>query len=184
MTGLIISLVFIVVCIAIVIWILKTIVSYFKYRVKEMQYLINSEKEAANAILYKYAKKGKIPSWAFDAVQSELKQYCKRAQFLDYDDYISKQELEILKLPEYFHLEESANSKTLVEECVIRFRDFDMDTYMRTGKLSDYDKETYDYLVRMWYFSYLLCNTLDEAAEAVETAFEGYVDTVKSRENK
>ncbi len=178
MKSLIVCLIVVAICSMLLIRIAKTIVSYFKNRVQEMRYVIRTENEDANAILSKYVKKGKIASWAYDIVISELKQYSKRAQFLNWEEYIDKQKLEVVKLPKYFAVEETADRKVLDEECLSRFRDFDMNTYMRTKILTDYDKETYDYLVGMWYFSYLLCNTLEEAEDSVKKVFENYVHSI------
>ena len=117
-----------------------------------------------------------MPSWAYDDVVAELKRYCRSARLLTFDDYFDKNKPEVVKLPAQFKMPMPTLPAALEETCVIRFRDFDLDSYRRTKQLSPFEQETLDYLCKMWFFSDLSCSTLQEGEDRVYGCLDSFVD--------
>lgn len=122
-----------------------------------------SERMGADAILCRYAKNGKIPSWAYDQTIKELKAYCKRAKQLNYTLYMADQKLEVVPMdPAYRY-----NPNTPFEEQKLLFatwiRDLDLETYWRTGNPAAKDQKKLTEMVKVWYFTDPHCETMEQA---------------------
>lgn len=148
----IICLAAIAACVWVLITAVKTVFGKIKLAARELKQAEDIEKRYADAIMSKYVKNGKVPSWAYDQLLRELKAYCNRAEHLSFSTYFDNHKPEAVKLPEDFKLTTSASRNQLTEACVVRFRDFDLENYSRSGQLSDYEQETMVYLSRMWFF--------------------------------
>lgn len=122
-----------------------------------------AEKMGADAILSRYAKNGKIPSWAYDQTVKELKAYCKRAKQLNYTLYMADQKLETVPMDPAFRY----NPNTPFEEQKLLFvtwiRDLDLETYWRTGKPTAKDQDKINEMVKVWYFTDPQCKTMEQA---------------------
>ncbi len=176
MTYLIIALIGLGICIAFIFLILKKMFLIIKGTASGFKSTKSRETQEADAILMPYVKDGKIPSWAYDDVVAKLKRYCEKTELLTFEGYIDKIKPEVVQLPSQFKMKIPTPPATLTEVCIIRFRDFDLDTYRHTHQLSPFEQETLDYLCKMWFFSDLTCFTLQDGEDRVHGCLEGFVD--------
>lgn len=176
MMYIIICLALIGICVALICVLLKKVFSTIKGAASQMKSVTSSEIQGADAILKPYVKDGKIPSWAYDNVVAELKYYCRNTRLLTFDEYFDKNRPEVVKIPSQFKMQIPTSTAVLTETCVIRFRDFDLETYRRTKQLAPFEQETLDYLCRMWFFSDSACFTLQDGEDQVYACLDSFVD--------
>ena len=132
MGTIIILLAAIIICVVILAKLLKTILGTVKSTAHQVKTVNAAETYGADALLNKYVKEGKIPSWAYDGMVQELKQYCRNTKLLVFEDYLDKHKPEIVDLPVDFKLAMPSSINILIETCVVRFRDFDLENYKKT----------------------------------------------------
>ena len=165
-----VTLIAMLVMLGILIFLLYTIWTYiqnirlsWKLFKRQNEMKERAERMGADAILYRYAKDGKIPSWAYEQTVKELKAYCKRAEQLNYTLYMADQKLETIPMDPVFRY----NPNTPFEEQKLLFatwiRDFDLETYGRTGKPTSRDQEKMNEMAKVWYFVDPHCGTMEQA---------------------
>lgn len=129
------------------------------------------EKQNADAILYRYAKGNKIPSWAYERAVKEIKTYCGRTKHITFSSYMDANKLEVVPLTETYKMEPGISAQELKLACGVRIREFDMEAYVRTGKLLPKDQEVMDSLVKMWFFAEPNCTDMKSAEIHVQILF-------------
>ncbi len=176
------TIIAIVVLLAIVIWLVKMmkdmidIIKYnFRNHKRQEEIEEQTEKQNADAILYRYAKENKIPSWAYDRAVKDVKVYCGRTKHITFHTYMDAQKLEVVPLPVAFKMEPGTPAKELELACIVRIREFDLESCSRNGKLQPKDQETMDNLVKMWFFAESNCSSMEAANIRVERIFRSLV---------
>ena len=165
--GTLIAIVVLVVIIIFGLKLLKDIFGVLKFNFGQFNEAQKQEEKIetqnADAILYRYAKGNKIPSWAYDRAVKELKAYCGRAKQITYATYMADQKLEVVPLTETYKLEPGVAPRDLTLACMMRLRQFDLETYGSTGKLLPKDQEVMDNLIKMWFFAETNCPDMQSA---------------------
>jgi len=176
------TIITLIVLLAIVIFLLKIMkgmidVIKFNFRsfMRQEQMEKQMEKQNADAILYRYAKDNKIPSWAYDRAVKDVKDYCGRTKHITFRTYMDEQKLDVIPMPVAFKMEPGTPVKELELACVVRIREFDLEACARTGKLQPKDQETMDNLVKMWFFAESNCLSMEAAKIHVEAIFRSLV---------
>lgn len=142
---------------------IQSIVLSWKLQKRQGEVEEKMERMGADAILYRHVKDGKIPSWAYDRATKELKAYCNRAKRLDYSLYMADQKLEVIPMNPAFQFE--ANTPIGEQKMVFatQIREFDLETYGRTGKPAARDQERMDEMAKVWYFVDPHCSAMEQA---------------------
>ena len=167
-----ISVGIILVCVFILIKLIMAIVTIFKGRIQDYKDTVASETAAADSILYRYAKNGMIPKWAYTDALQQIKIMSKNAQLLVYGDYVDKHPLEVVDFPKEFWRQPTNDSKQVIREALSYIRGFDLDYYAKNHQLAEHDQVTFDYVLKMYFFANNACPTMESAEEVLRTGLD------------